>query len=67
MLSARKLEEYRRMAPGDRWREVEELMTLAWRSLLDLPPGERQRRLDMIREEHEASDRIIIEHLRRME
>jgi hypothetical protein len=67
MLSERKLEAYRRMTPGDRWREVEELMTLAWRSLLELPEEERQRRLEIIREEHEASDRIILERLRRLQ
>ena len=63
MLSQRKLEAYRKMTPEERWREVEELMTLAWRSLLELPEDERQRRLKVIREEHEASDRILLEHL----
>jgi hypothetical protein len=63
MLSERKLEAYRRMTPEERWREVEELMTLAWRSLLELPDEERRRRLDVIREEHEDSDRVLLEHL----
>lgn len=54
------------MTPEERWREVEELMTLAWRSLLELPEEERQRRLAIIREEHEVSDRIVLEHLRRL-
>ena len=66
MLSDAKLEAYQRMTPEERWREVEELMTLAWRSLLELPDEERQRRLAIVREEHEISDRIVFEHLRHL-
>jgi hypothetical protein len=64
MLSDAKLEAYRRMTPEERWVEVEELMTLAWRSLLELPEEERLHRLAVIREEHEISDRIVLERLR---
>lgn len=67
MLSDEKIEAYRRMTPEERWREVEELMTIAWRSLLELPEEERERRLAVIREEHEESDRRMLEHLRRHE
>ncbi|MBI4602378.1 MAG: hypothetical protein HY721_10510 [Planctomycetes bacterium] len=66
MLSQEKIEAYRRMTPEERWREVEELMTIAWRALLELPEEERQRRLAVIREEHEESDRILLEQLRRL-
>jgi hypothetical protein len=66
MLSPEKIDAYRRMAPEERWREVEELMTIAWRALLALPEEERQRRLAVIRDEHEESDRIVLEHLGRM-
>ena len=66
MLSDAKIDSYRRMTPEERWREVEELMTLAWRSLLELTPEDRERRLAVIREEHETSDGIILEHLRRL-
>lgn len=65
MLSERKIEEYRRMTPEQRWREVEELMTLAWRSLRELPVEEMRRRLAIIRQEHEESDAIMLEHLRK--
>ena len=65
MLSERKLEAYRRMTPEERWQEVEELMTLAWRSLLELPAEERQRRLNVIREEHEESDRVLLAELKK--
>jgi hypothetical protein len=64
MQSDARIEAYRRMTPEDRWREVEDLMTLAWRSLLDLPDAERQRRLAVIRDEHETSDAILLQHLR---
>ena len=64
MLSDAKIEAYRRMTPEERWREVEELMTLAWRTLLAMPEEERNRRLALIREEHEESDAIILAKLR---
>lgn len=66
MLSDARIDAYRRMTPEERWREVEELMTFAWRSLLALPEEERERRLALIREEHEASDAILLERLRRV-
>ena len=57
------IEAYRRMTPEERWRHVEELMTLAWRALQQLPDDERRRRLEVVREEHEASDAIMLEHI----
>lgn len=66
MLDEERLQRYRAMTCEERWREVEELMTLAWRSLLELSEEERRRRLDLVREEHELSDAIILEHLRRL-
>jgi hypothetical protein len=65
MLSAERLEAYRRMTSEERWREVEALMTLAWRDLLARPQAERDRILALIREEHEASDALMLEGLRR--
>ena len=65
MLDQSRIDHYRRMTPEERWRETEELMTLAWRSLLELPEDERRRRLDLVREEHEQSDAILLEHLRK--
>jgi hypothetical protein len=65
MLSDAQIDAYRRMTPDERWRIVEELMTLAWRSLLELPPDERERRLALIREEHDASNAAILEFLRK--
>lgn len=66
MLSQERIEAYRRMSPEERWREVEQLMTLAWRSLLQLPADERQRRLDLDRQWHDEGDRLVLEHLRRL-
>ncbi len=66
MLSEEKIRAYRLMSPEERWREVEELMTFAWRSLLALPEEERRRRLQLIREESEASDAAILAHLGRL-
>lgn len=67
MLSDAKIEAYRRMTPEQRWREVEQLMTLAWRRLLAMPEEEHNRRLALIREEHEASDAILLEKLRSLQ
>ena len=63
MLSQEKIQAYRRMCVEERWREVEELMTLAWRTLKELPADERARRLEVIREEHETSDAVLLERL----
>lgn len=65
MLSEDKLEAYRRMTPEERWREVEALMTFAWRSLKSLPREEMERRLAYDTEQHDKSDAIILEFLRR--
>jgi len=43
------------MSIEERWRLTEELMSVSWRTLLELPYEERERRLKMAREEHEAS------------
>ena len=65
MLSDAKIRSYREMTPEERWLETEELMTLAWRFLLELPPKERERRLRVSRQQHEHSDAIVLDHLRR--
>lgn len=65
MLSPERIEAYRRMSPEERWREVEELMTVAWRDLKARPGDERERILAVIREEHELSDAVMLEGLRR--
>ena len=59
MLSEEQLSLYRRMSIEERWRLTEELMTVAWRALLDLPYEERERRLKLAREEHEAGARAL--------
>ena len=63
MLSEAKVAAYRRMTPEERWREVEELMTLAWRALQELPDRERARRIALIREEHERANGILLRRL----
>jgi len=64
MLSPERIQAYRRMSPEERWRQVEELMTLAWRTLRALPREERERRLAVVRAEHEASDAALLARLR---
>ncbi len=54
------------MTPEERWKEVEELMTLAWRDLKSRPKEERERILALIREESDKSDALILEGLRRL-
>ena len=65
MLSDAKIQAYRDMTPEERWREVEELMTLAWRDLLARPPEERERILRHVREEGDLGDALLLEGLRR--
>jgi len=66
MLGKDRIAAYRAMSQEERWREVEQLMTLAWRSLQHLPPEEIQRRLDRDRQEHDRADEIMLAHLRRV-
>lgn len=66
MLSKERIEAYRNMSQEDRWREVEALMTYAWRFLKSLPHEEMERRLARDAEEHDKSDQIILDHLRRL-
>jgi hypothetical protein len=66
VLSAERLAAYRRMTPAERWREVEALMTLAWRTLQALPESERRRRLDIVRAQHDASNDALLAALQRV-
>lgn len=65
MLSREQVEAYRAMSPEERWREVEALMDLAWRTLQQLPDEEVARRLALDRKWHDEGDEIMLEHLRR--
>jgi hypothetical protein len=65
MLDEARLEAYRKMSPAERWREVEALMTFAWRTLKQLPREEVERRLAIDRKWHDDGDEIILAHLRR--
>lgn len=65
MLSPERIEAYRKMSPEERWREVEALMTLAWRMLKQLPHEEVARRLAIDQQQHDEADEIVLEHLRR--
>jgi hypothetical protein len=64
MLSPQQLQAYRSMSPEERWRITEELMTLAWRSLMELPDVDRERRLALVRAEHDAGSQALLEALR---
>jgi hypothetical protein len=57
--SKEQIEAYRRMTPQERWRVTAELMEFAWRSLLALPPEERERRLEAARRQHRLSNEAI--------
>ncbi len=63
MLSEGQIRLYRRMSVEERWRLTEELMTVTWRALLELPHEERERRLRLAREEHEASNQALAKAL----
>ena len=65
MLSDDRIQRYRAMSQAERWREVESLMTFAWRELQKLPHAEIERRLAHDRRQHDESDRAMLEHLRK--
>jgi hypothetical protein len=66
MLSEEQLERYRRMTIEERWRITEELMDLTWQALLELPYEDRERRLQLAREEHELSSKALLEALAKL-
>ena len=65
MLSDAQIQAYREMSQEERWREVEALMTLAWRMLKELPHEEVARRLALDQRLHDEGDEIMLAHLRR--
>lgn len=65
VLGPERLARYRQMTPAQRWAEVEALMDDAWRALQALPANERERRLALVRAQHDAGNRIVQEHLTR--
>jgi hypothetical protein len=65
MLDDERMKAYRAMPQEARWHEVEELMTFAWRFLKSLPHEEVARRLESDRQQHDAADQAMLDHLRR--
>ena len=63
VLSEEQVRLYRRMSVQERWALTEELMTVTWRALLELPFEERERRLRLAREEHEAGNQALAQAL----
>lgn len=64
MMSREQIEALRKMSVEERWELTRELMTLAWRALLELPYQERERRLRLLREEHHKSCESLARALR---
>jgi len=62
--SKEQLEAFRRMTPEERWRITSQLMDLAWRTLVELPHEERERRLEAARRQHQLSNEAIIAKLK---
>lgn len=52
------------MTPQERWQQTAVLMEFAWKSLLALPPEERERRLEVARRHHQLSNEAIARALR---
>lgn len=66
MLSEEQLASYRRMTIEERWQITEELMSLTWQALLELPFEERERRLHLAREEHDLSSMALAQALSKL-
>jgi hypothetical protein len=64
MLSMERLEAYRRMTPAEKWAVTVELIEGGWRMLLSLPPEELDRRLEIMRREHQAVNDAVVNTLR---
>ena len=64
MLSKERLEAYRKMTPAERWAETLTLLDFGWEMLQSLPAEERERRLEIMRREHEESNDAIARALK---
>ena len=64
LLSPEQIQRYRDMPREERWREVEALMTFAWRQLQQLPREEVARRLAEDQRSHDEADERVFAHLR---
>jgi hypothetical protein len=53
------LDAWRRMTPQERWKLTAALMEMGWRSLLELEPAERERRLEIARRHHQLTNDAI--------
>lgn len=52
------------MTPQERWKLTASLMEFAWRSLLELDPLERERRLEIARRHHRLTNEVIAARLK---
>lgn len=66
MIGRERLEMYRKMTPEERWREVREMMRSSWEWLLRLPPEDLDKRLALIRRQHDEGNELIAKKLREM-
>lgn len=64
MLSEEKLELYRKMTPAQKWAEWMDIMESGWWMLSCLPEKELDRRLEIMRREHEAVNDRVAKDLR---
>ena len=64
MLSKERLEAYRRMTPAQKWAETLALADYGWQMLLRLAPEERERRLEIMRREHQATNDAVAKALK---
>jgi hypothetical protein len=64
MLSEERLEVYRRMPPREKWAVVLDLLDYGWEMLLRLPAEERERRLEIMRQERQAVNDAVARALK---
>ena len=64
MLSKERLEAYRRMTPAQKWAETLALADYGWQMLLRLAPEERERRLEIMRREHQETNDAVAKALK---
>ena len=64
MLSKERLEAYRRMTPAQKWAETLALADYGWQMLLRLAPEERERRLEIMRREHQPTNDAVAKALK---
>lgn len=66
MQSKEQLEYYKRISPQEKWQMISMMNEFAWKTLQQLPPEELEKRLKVMRYQHDESCNRIAQKLKEL-